>query len=153
VNLAAMPRLIHRLTGVIRPPTFASPHLRLVPHPRPHLTPLVFATASATPDTAIDAHPRRYSRPSTFLYPSFLHSQPPPRLTPPTPLPHLTPRPSTSPHRHQQMQVRFTVRGTEYQPSQRKRKRRHGFLARLRSVGGRKILKRRALKGRKNMSH
>ena len=52
-----------------------------------------------------------------------------------------------------QLQVRFAARGTEYQPSQRKRKRKHGFLARKRSLGGRKILVRRMTKGRKFLSH
>ena len=52
-----------------------------------------------------------------------------------------------------QLQVRFAARGTEYQPSQRKRKRKHGFLARKRSHGGRKILIRRMTKGRKFLSH
>ena len=52
-----------------------------------------------------------------------------------------------------QLQVRFAARGTEYQPSQRKRKRKHGFLARKRSLNGRKILTRRMLKGRKFLSH
>ena len=52
-----------------------------------------------------------------------------------------------------QLQVRFAARGTEYQPSQRKRKRKHGFLARKRSRGGRKIFIRRMNKGRKFLSH
>jgi large subunit ribosomal protein L34 len=52
-----------------------------------------------------------------------------------------------------QLQVRFAARGTEYQPSQRKRKRKHGFLARKRSLGGLKILIRRMAKGRKFLSH
>ncbi|KAF8993717.1 ribosomal protein L34-domain-containing protein [Cyathus striatus] len=51
------------------------------------------------------------------------------------------------------LQSRFAQRGTEYQPSQRKRKRKHGFLARKRSLGGRKILLRRLAKGRKYLSH
>ena len=50
-------------------------------------------------------------------------------------------------------QTRHAARGTEYQPSQRVRKRRHGFLARKRSVSGRKILVRRMAKGRKYLSH
>lgn len=49
--------------------------------------------------------------------------------------------------------VRFRTYGSEYQPSQRVRKRRHGFLARLKSRGGRKTLLRRRLGGRKKLSH
>ncbi|KAA8649082.1 hypothetical protein EYZ11_000685 [Aspergillus tanneri] len=44
------------------------------------------------------------------------------------------------------------VKRDTYNPSRRVQKRRHGFLARLRSRGGRKILMRRRAKGRKNMS-
>ena len=50
-------------------------------------------------------------------------------------------------------QTRYKARGTEYQPSQRKRKRKHGFLARKRSAGGRRILSRRLAKGRTFLSH
>ncbi|KAJ7132902.1 ribosomal protein L34-domain-containing protein [Mycena crocata] len=50
-------------------------------------------------------------------------------------------------------QIRFAKLGHEYQPSQRVRKRRHGFLARKKSQGGRNILARRRAKGRKFLSH
>lgn len=49
--------------------------------------------------------------------------------------------------------VRFTTYGSEYQPSQRKRKRKHGFLARLKSRTGKKILIRRRAKGKTAISH
>ncbi|TIB36808.1 hypothetical protein E3P86_02384 [Wallemia ichthyophaga] len=49
--------------------------------------------------------------------------------------------------------LRFGSRGTDYQPSTRKRKRTFGFLARIRSRTGRKIISRRLKKGKKNMSH
>ena len=51
------------------------------------------------------------------------------------------------------LQVRFATYGQEYQPSTLRRKRRYGFLKRLRTIGGRKILQRRMMKGRKYLTH
>ncbi|KAJ1963382.1 hypothetical protein GGI12_002086 [Dipsacomyces acuminosporus] len=51
------------------------------------------------------------------------------------------------------IQVRWKTYGNEYQPSNLKRKRRHGFLSRLRTRSGRNVLNRRKLKGRKFLSH
>ncbi|MFA6807588.1 MAG: 50S ribosomal protein L34 [Eubacteriales bacterium] len=39
-----------------------------------------------------------------------------------------------------------------YQPKNRRHKRVHGFLSRMKSSGGRNVIKRRRLKGRKRLS-
>ncbi|KAJ3065884.1 39S ribosomal protein L34, mitochondrial [Podochytrium sp. JEL0797] len=51
-----------------------------------------------------------------------------------------------------QVQSRGVTYGQEYQPSVLKRKRKFGFLKRLRTVGGRKCIARRMMKGRKRLS-
>ncbi|MFA5010140.1 MAG: 50S ribosomal protein L34 [Patescibacteria group bacterium] len=39
-----------------------------------------------------------------------------------------------------------------YQPNKRKRQKTHGFLSRMATTGGQKVVKRRRLKGRKKLS-
>ncbi|ORY52069.1 hypothetical protein BCR33DRAFT_712270 [Rhizoclosmatium globosum] len=52
----------------------------------------------------------------------------------------------------QLQQSRNATYGQEYQPSVLKRKRKFGFLKRVNTVGGRKTLARRMMKGRKRLS-
>jgi large subunit ribosomal protein L34 len=89
--------------------------------------------------------PTKFVSPFTTLLPS-----PHPMLLRPIPPLCASPTPTFSPV---MVHARHRSRGTEYQPSQRKRKRKHGFLARKRHVGGRKILERRRTKGRAHLTH
>ncbi|XP_036596653.1 39S ribosomal protein L34, mitochondrial [Trichosurus vulpecula] len=50
-------------------------------------------------------------------------------------------------------QVRSKARGNEYQPSNIKRKRKHGWIRRLSTPGGVQVILRRMLKGRKSLTH
>ena len=51
------------------------------------------------------------------------------------------------------IQTRGAKYGMEYQPNNLQRKRKHGYLKRMRTHAGRKILERRRMKGRKWLSH
>ncbi|KAI5805368.1 hypothetical protein DFH27DRAFT_609179 [Peziza echinospora] len=91
---------------------------------------------------------------TTFLPPSLTPTTS--LLTPPTTLSpsqtlDLLPRPTSHPGLTTQ-QIRCGPRNT-FDPSHFVRKRRVGFLARIRSRTGRQILKRRRLKGRRSLTH
>ncbi|XP_053154042.1 39S ribosomal protein L34, mitochondrial [Hemicordylus capensis] len=55
------------------------------------------------------------------------------------------------PWAHQQ--IRTKARGNEYQPSNIKRKRKHGWCKRIRERSGIEVILRRMLKGRKSLTH
>ncbi|KAL8177909.1 UNVERIFIED_CONTAM: 39S ribosomal protein L34, mitochondrial [Gekko kuhli] len=55
------------------------------------------------------------------------------------------------PWSHQQ--IRTKTRGNEYQPSNIKRKRKHGWIKRIRTASGIEVILRRMLKGRKSLTH
>ncbi|XP_025026661.1 39S ribosomal protein L34, mitochondrial [Python bivittatus] len=50
-------------------------------------------------------------------------------------------------------QIRQKSRGNEYQPSNIKRKHKHGWIKRIRTASGIEVILRRMLKGRKSLTH
>ncbi|XP_060088749.1 large ribosomal subunit protein bL34m [Heteronotia binoei] len=74
--------------------------------------------------------------------------------------PHISPDPAGAcqrfpgqglPWSHQQ--IRTKARGNEYQPSNLKRKHKHGWIKRIRTASGIEVILRRMLKGRKSLTH
>ncbi|GHJ86915.1 hypothetical protein NliqN6_3317 [Naganishia liquefaciens] len=122
-----MPR-IHPITGLFRALNAPTTLLRAT-------TTTTISAVTRTPSllTALRSTP---TSTMTALIPSLLRPR----------------RPSSSPILSQ---LRFRSYGAEYQPSQRKRKRKHGFLARRRGAGkdGLAMLTRRRKHGRRFLSH
>ncbi|TFK54381.1 hypothetical protein OE88DRAFT_1655034 [Heliocybe sulcata] len=120
-----MPRILNQIVQLLaRPPT--------LPRPSSAVSALAQLHRTSLQRTTLLPFTSPFQSSSALLAPSFVGQ--------PSALLQLT-------------QVRWAARGTEYQPSQRVRKRRHGFLARKRSLHGHKILARRRAKGRKFLSH
>ena len=123
-----MPRLGRTLLGSLRPLLRPSP-CSAVAAPFAHTTHAISSFAFARPSLLSSLH-----RPALSL-------------TPFAPA-----HPSAAPA-HAPEQKRHTTYGAEYQPSQVRRKRKHGFLRRKRGRNGRKTLEARWAKGRKYLSH
>lgn len=132
-HTVTMPRLSFHVLKLLRQPAVS-----LTRVPTPNLIGVV-------PRQTILQYPRKFASPFTTLLP-FPH----PMLLRSMPSLCASPTPTFSPV---MVHARHRSRGTEYQPSQRKRKRKHGFLTRKRHVGGRKILERRRTKGRAHLTH
>ena len=45
------------------------------------------------------------------------------------------------------------MRKQTYQPNKRRRQRKHGFIRRMANSAGKRVLKRRSLKGRRRLAH
>lgn len=109
-----------------------------IPPTNPHLSRRTFTHHALTRPAILPPHTLAPPSPSTTINPlaTILDL-----------LPKISSHPSLA-----SIQVRCGPRAT-YDPSHRVRKRRHGFLARLRSRTGRMMLKRRKQKGRGTLSH
>ncbi|KAL1987678.1 hypothetical protein VTN96DRAFT_2919 [Rasamsonia emersonii] len=101
------------------------------------------SSLSSTPRTFSSLITSSFSRPSTMTSSTSL-------LRPFSPV--ATPTQALAQTRSFSASTSLAAKRDTYNPSRRVQKRRHGFLARLRSRGGRKILMRRRAKGRKWLS-
>jgi large subunit ribosomal protein L34 len=132
--------MLSRFTTMVRPSLHLFAPLFARPTSSPSIRPTFKSVANFT----------TLHRPQCTAYPTFSH---PPSLLTFVPQSQITP--IFAPHPIFTLSQRFggskkTLR--TYQPSVLRRKQKHGFLKRLRSVGGRRVLTKRRLKGRRSVA-
>ncbi|GAA5962321.1 hypothetical protein JCM21900_003087 [Sporobolomyces salmonicolor] len=137
-----MPRLPRSLAALTARPSSSSSSFTRLAHTAPQPPPALRTTSSSL------FRPSPARSLLSALRPSL--APPSPSSSIASPILSLLAAPSS---RFQPQQKRFAVYGNEYQPSQVRRKRKHGFLVRKRSQSGRRTLARRWMKGRKFLSH
>ncbi|KAL3429506.1 ribosomal protein L34-domain-containing protein [Aspergillus tetrazonus] len=134
LHCRAVPSAIRAATSSITKQI--TPTLRLSSQPKLqyHLRPFSFATTATTRPTLSLAHSQQPQAPTQTLS--------------------LLPNTSANSQQVRSFSASASLGGKRatYNPSRRVQKRRHGFLARLRSKSGQKILARRRAKGRKSLS-